>query len=670
MAIKIVAGIEIDTSKAQASIDALNKKLEELNENVEDNAEDIKKVEDALEDLGETGKKTTKDMSDGFSELPGPLGKVGSAFKSLKAGVKALKLGFVGLKGAIAATGIGLLVIAVAALAGWFTANEENANKLKQAMAALGAVMGNITEAIDNLSKGNFAAALKNVTTEMVTETKAAFELSGALNEVAIAERGIAESRAETNKLVEQAKLDAKDLTKSNEERAAALQKVIDLENEQTDKELVNQRKKVKALVDQAALSGTLAEDAEAISEAKIRLDDLEAASIRKKAELVAQLNTFETTIEKEKEDVRKAALDKKKAADKEEEKEAKEAAKRALEIEKQTSDAKIALIEDELEKSEAASNLAFDRKIAKLDKDNKQEKELILLLEQQKTDAIAEIRKAAADKKKVEEQALRDEERAIKQQIEDIETAAIKNEVEREIEASNLAFERKIERLNAENEIEKELILLLEQEKEDAVLDIVEKAEKDKKALRLDTITESLTAAQSFTNQLKGLSDSIFAAQLANAKGNEKKENEIRKKAFTANKAFAIANAVMSTGLGIIKAFTGDGPMVVKIISAAIVAATGVAQIAKIASTKFVPTSSSGGSGGASSVANGTIAAAANPNPEFTGSGNNLNTVGGGAGEETPPIEVTSIVTISETEITSTQETVDQFERAATLGG
>ena len=88
------------------------------------------------------------------------------------------------------------------------------------------------------------------------------------------------------------------------------------------------------------------------------------------------------------------------------------------------------------------------------------------------------------------------------------------------------------------------------------------------------------------------------------------KKQNEIKKKQFNANKAFQISMAVADTASSALKAYgsqlvVGDPTSIVRAkIAAAIATATGLAQIATIAAQKFVPESASTpirtGSGGA----------------------------------------------------------------------
>jgi hypothetical protein len=82
--------------------------------------------------------KSSKDTSEGFSLMDT---KAGSFFKSFTDGVSKGVASLKTFGGAMAATGIGLLVIAIAGLVNYFKNTEEGANKLSEGMAALGAVV-------------------------------------------------------------------------------------------------------------------------------------------------------------------------------------------------------------------------------------------------------------------------------------------------------------------------------------------------------------------------------------------------------------------------------------------------------------------------------------------------------------------------------------------------
>ena len=85
----------------------------------------------AIEDLQkqfEKLKTSTKETADGFSIADTSMGKMWNTLTTgVEKGVASLKT----LTGALAATGIGLLVIAVAALYNWFQKTEEGRNDEK-----------------------------------------------------------------------------------------------------------------------------------------------------------------------------------------------------------------------------------------------------------------------------------------------------------------------------------------------------------------------------------------------------------------------------------------------------------------------------------------------------------------------------------------------------------
>lgn len=74
-----------------------------------------------------------------FGDMAGQLSGISPAFKSVSEGLNIAKMGFVSLRGAIMATGIGALVIALVSLFQYFTKTKEGAAFLSKATAGLGA---------------------------------------------------------------------------------------------------------------------------------------------------------------------------------------------------------------------------------------------------------------------------------------------------------------------------------------------------------------------------------------------------------------------------------------------------------------------------------------------------------------------------------------------------
>lgn len=149
------------------------------------------------------------------------------------------------------------------------------------------------------------------------------------------------------------------------------------------------------------------------------------------------------------------------------------------------------------------------------------------------------------------------------------------------------------------------------------------------------------------------------------------------KKKAFEEAKAIQIVQAVINTAQAVISAYSSGmtlgpwgGP-----IMAAIAAALGGVQIGLISSQKFPEGGSSGGSA-AGSVSTPSIPSApsmassapAGPNISFSGAAPGSNVIQGGMAQQ--PIVINTNVSISESEITGTQQQVSMYESSSGIGG
>ena len=130
MAIKKTIEIDVNTSDAVKGVDKLNKSIKETNK-------DVKQTSETTSVLGSELDKATN----------GAIGK----FKGLVSVVKTTIKGFKGLQVAIAATGLGLLLITLASLKAAFTGSEEGQNKFAKLMGVIGAVTGNVIDLLADL---------------------------------------------------------------------------------------------------------------------------------------------------------------------------------------------------------------------------------------------------------------------------------------------------------------------------------------------------------------------------------------------------------------------------------------------------------------------------------------------------------------------------------------
>lgn len=228
--------------------------------------------------------------------------------------------------------------------------------------------------------------------------------------------------------------------------------------------------------------------------------------------------------------------------------------------------------------------------------------------------------------------------------------------------------FQNYLAKLEEQGMLTSDLKLLLEAEHLQKIDDIKAKYDEKERQRVFDNATYALETAQGFANAAQGLSDMIFANDIANAEGNDKLQEKLREKQFKANKAIGIVNAVISTALAVVGQLSIPGP--VGWVGAALAAVTGAIQIATIASAKYTPSGGGGGTRPAAVPAAPTAAATANsgPNINFSGSGTGLdNNIGGGANQ---PLVIQNNVSVSETEITSTQNNVSEYESASALSG
>jgi hypothetical protein len=147
MADKIISlQVSVDTKTGQVNVDKLGKGLGE--------------VVDKTEKAGKKSKEATAGMSVGFADagssismvnpaLGGMIGKLGGLSSSLTKVIG----GFKTMRFAIIATGLGLLVITIAALAAAFTGSEKGQNQFAKLMGMIGVVTGNLRDLLADLGE-------------------------------------------------------------------------------------------------------------------------------------------------------------------------------------------------------------------------------------------------------------------------------------------------------------------------------------------------------------------------------------------------------------------------------------------------------------------------------------------------------------------------------------
>lgn len=257
-----------------------------------------KKLEDAKQLQGDLKKQIegTASASDllkkAWNGLPGAgfFNQIGASLGMAKSGVGGLISSMGMLKGAIAATGIGLLVLAVASLVGWFTKTDAGATKLDGIMRGLGNVIDVLWNRIINLKEtliqlftqpGQF---FKGLFTDIKEGIKLGDELAETFDALDERRRQMEFATAGTEAAVQKLLLQSKNVALTYQERLDLLARADSLEKASHENRIAYQREMVGALEREAAFAlknGTITdEQRNKVNEARIEMIRLEQESI------------------------------------------------------------------------------------------------------------------------------------------------------------------------------------------------------------------------------------------------------------------------------------------------------------------------------------------------------------------------------------------------------
>jgi hypothetical protein len=419
-------------------------------------------------------------IKDGLEALDKRTGGAVSAFKSLVGGVKSAVSAFTTLKGAIIATGLGALLVAVTSLVAYFKETERGGDALAVVMGAIGGVVRKLTDVLVTLGEtlfnafsdpkqalidfgnaikenitnrvegmlellpalgkaislafsGEFKAAgkvaadavgkvtlgVENVTDKVGGAIDALKELGksaiaagreGArvarlLNDAEDAERALIVQRAKANKQIQEARFIADDLTKSTEERIAAVQRAAALEEEVANAEIKTQKLRLTALKAQVAIGEASEDQLVQVAEAEARVQELETASIARKRRLGTEVKSLRAE--------EKARLDEQIKAEEELRKVQDEAQSAFLASQSQKLDQAYDLL---LTDQQREINAVRDKYFALLQLDELSAEQR-LALEQKQSDEILAINKKTADAQKAIDKATADAKAAMMNQ-------------------------------------------------------------------------------------------------------------------------------------------------------------------------------------------------------------------------------------------------------------
>tara|TARA_R110000764_G_scaffold63236_1_gene133884 strand:- start:163 stop:2136 length:1974 start_codon:yes stop_codon:yes gene_type:complete len=247
------------------------------------------------------------------------------------------KILFGSIKAGLISTGIGAFVVIVGSLIGYLMNTKAGAEKLEQVLAGVGAIISVLTDrismiggAIAKVFSGDFAGAaadvkgaLSGIGDEIIEEANAAMRLKKELQALKDATRDLSLEKAKATQEIEKAMLITVDETATNEEKLEALKRALKLEKEVTEQSLALQQRRVLAIEEEVALGESLEEDFQKLTDERIRLIELETASIKMQKKVATQVLAFERKIESDRTAIIKTASDARKKIREQEKKDA-----------------------------------------------------------------------------------------------------------------------------------------------------------------------------------------------------------------------------------------------------------------------------------------------------------------------------------------------------------
>lgn len=233
--------------------------------------------------------------------------KLKGAFKSLRGGVKTVVNTFKTLKGAIAATGIGLLVVALGSLVAFFTKTQRGADLLSEAMAGIGAAFDVVIDRISGVGEslvkfftGDFKGAVDGLTQsfsglgdEIISEANSAARLKKELNDLIDLEREFSVQKAKNNVIIRQAEAIAADESISLQQRVVSLKQALDLIEEQATQEEAVAEQRLKNIQEANSLGESTREDLQAEADAEIALINIRAEAADRRKALLGQFQSL-----------------------------------------------------------------------------------------------------------------------------------------------------------------------------------------------------------------------------------------------------------------------------------------------------------------------------------------------------------------------------------------
>ena len=522
---KVAFKVEVNTSKAEKSTEALTDDFKDLNKEVDK--------------VGKTTKKTTKEIDKGFKgasdsgkELASSMGGATGAAANLATGIKGMT------KAAIAfiMTPLGLLLagiaVAVSAVKAAFTGSEEGQNKYARIMAQIGVVVGNLRDLLADFGEKiievfeNPQESLKSfgelIKQNIVNRFEGLIELVPQLAKAvqALFKGDFAEAGQIAADALVKVSLGVSDVTEKTKAAIEATKEFIDaaIEEAAEGAKVADMRAKAdllerSLLVERSKLEGKIAE-----LRLKARQEDQFSAQERKDAineaiELQDGLLKSETEVLK-------------------------------LRAEAQTLENTFSRSNKENLNKEAKAIAAVNRQTAtRLNTQRQFQRELNTINAQIEAEDSATA-KAKADRLKKEGEA----EAAIRKQLRDVEIALIQDEELQALEKAEEKFQIRMEKIVGDSEIERELRKSLETLQGQELQAIRDKYTVERKEKQADANTKLLKEERELANAKMTLATTTgnVLGQIANL------INQQSQAGVVAAKVLAVAQIAIDTAVAV----------------------------------------------------------------------------------------------------------------------
>jgi len=569
--------------------------FKETKEDLDDLNEGLNEASAASDELN----GSTSEMNSHLVGLSPILTSIVAAFEGLRGGLKLVGKGFTTLRGAIIASGIGALVLAITSVTQAFKGSEEGQNKFAKLMYGIGVVMDNILDVLADVGE-MLISAFENPIESLKKFGKAIIDnivnrFTGMLELIPAIGSAISE-------------LFSGNFSKAGRIASNAMGKVVfgvDNVIEKVEKAIEVSAEFVKQQEEELKVAGRIADQ-------RASADKLERKLLVSRAKLQTEISKLRLRSREEDtvsaEDRKKALIDAQALEDSLLQKELKvarlrfESIKAENKLARSTKEAKDAEAQAEADLFNIISRRtdqqrATQRELNRVNKEIASQVRARAKLEKQALELGLEFTKEtideelksriASENKRLKAQDELNKKLMERQKVQDALSIEVMDEGIDKEEAKLMAkYDSQILLAEGNAELERQLTEKLEKD----ITAIKEKEAEKQKAIDDKTTAESIANQQKLNQQKVSLASDGFGALSNLVMSFEAKDKESAKRQFKVNKALQIGQTVASTASGIMNqlAVPQDALTGLNFVKAGIVAATGAASLVKIASSKF----------------------------------------------------------------------------------